>query len=329
MRGGPLALAATVLVLWMAPRIAAGAAVSETAKSNGIVECTPELMERHDPAIATQWDFPVCFEAYVSNFDTGQKLAPGGDRRFVAIPHWVVQRVDRGSEAPEARERPRTWFTVPELQSKGVAPTDASYRTTLRFRRTHYDWYERGHLAQKYLAERLNGRAGWYTHNLANAVPQRGKFNRGAWFTLECYTGAWANEFGTIWIITGPVFLADHEVKWLESDADVSAVPVAIPDAIFKIVARKDTTGDWKMLAFIYPQEDRSYAAPPWDPAQRLDTVARIEELTHQYFFPQLAENAQHLKQEVAQVLWPVRREDFDRGCRRFAPKEARDGNVR
>jgi endonuclease G len=298
-------------------------AVSNAEANNGIVDCTRSLLDRHNPDLIRESDHLVCFAAYISNFDTSQKATPSGVLRFIAVPHWVIQRVDPSSEVAEGRTRPRTWFTVPDLQAKGIAPTDASYRTTEHFRLTHPNWYERGHLAQKYLAERLPGKAGWFTHNVANAVPQRGRFNKGPWLTLECYTGAWANRYGPIWIITGPIFIADHQVAWLESDSGRNIAPVAIPDGIFKIVAKKGADGAWESLAFIYPQDDPGYVKGPWNPATRLESVARIEELTHQEFFPELSAtlHAQHIKHDVAGSLWPISKKDFDPSCRRFAPE--------
>ena len=54
------------------------AAVDEASEKAGIVECSPALLEKHNPALAGKPDTLVCFEAYVSNFNTA-RVAGGRD----------------------------------------------------------------------------------------------------------------------------------------------------------------------------------------------------------------------------------------------------------
>jgi endonuclease G, mitochondrial len=82
----------------------------------------------------------------------------------------------------------------------------------------------------------------------SNAVPQRSHFNKRPWFALECLTGAWANHYGLLWVVSGPVFLEGTPAHWLKSDIYPGALPVTIPDELFKLVARR--TDSWQALAF-------------------------------------------------------------------------------
>jgi DNA/RNA endonuclease G (NUC1) len=297
----------------------ASAASADAEKQAGIVECTPALLKKINPGLAGKPDSLVCFEAYVSNFDTGKKTADNGRSEPPGIPHWVIQHIERAVQTPETRKRPRAWFTIPHLQEQGLAPTDASYKFSKPFRDRHPNWFERGHLAQKYLAERVGETAGWFTHNVANAVPQRSQFNKGPWLTLECFTGAWSNQYGEVWVLTGPVFTRGKPAQWLRSDSDRKALPVAVSDSLFKIVFKKGPKGDWEMLAFIYPQEDRSYRKGPWNPAVWLTSVSQIERLTRQEFLVSLANGESGKKDQVAAGLWSTRKQSFDPGCKRFA----------
>ena len=137
---------------------------------------------------------------------------------------------------------------------------------------------------------------------MVNAVPQLSQFNKGPWLTLECVTGAWANKYGEVWVVAGPVFKKNRPIGWLRSDANKKALPVAIPVGIFKIVARKD--GDqWDVLAFVYPQTHKSYAKAPYDPEVWLKSVADIEQLTGEQFLSGLP-NAAQLKQKTAQKIF-------------------------
>ena len=290
------------------------AAVTDNNAKQGIVECTAAHLQKHNPdGLAGEPDRLVCFQAYVSNFNTEPRQVKGKPK-FLGVPHWVVHHIERAPEAPETKARPPKWFTVPDLAKRGIAPTDASYAFSKAFRSNHKNWYERGHLAQKYLAERLGGKSGWFTHNVVNAVPQRSQFNKGAWLTLECYTGAWANKYGEVWVIAGPIFAAKKPITWLRSDANRKALPVAIPVSMFKIVARKQQ-GNWTILAFIYPQTHKSYAKGPFDPGKWLQSVAEIERLTDEDFLSQLP-GADQLKAQAVPTLWKVTATDFDSGCK-------------
>jgi DNA/RNA endonuclease G (NUC1) len=283
---------------------------------NGVIPCTDQILRDNDPGLTGNSDRLICFDGYISNFDTELHTDGTDTPKPFAVPHWVIQHVLRTQHSPESRKRPRTWFTVPELTEERLAPTDASYHFSQYFLEQHADWYQRGHLAQKYLAERLGANAAWFTHNVVNALPQRARFNRGAWQALECYTGAWANRYGEVWIISGPIFTHTRPVSWLKSDINHRALAVAIPDEIFKIVVRRDSQSSWDALAFVYPQDDPSYRVRPFDPERWLTSVAQVELLSGQRMFPQgdLAN-----KDQIASRLWRVDKDDFDTGCRPFA----------
>lgn len=294
--------------LELAPR----SAVSETAKQ-GIIECTPEHLSRHNPDLAGKPDRLVCFQAYVSNFNT-QPREVKGKNVFLGVPHWVAHRIAKAPNAPETKKRPSRWFTVPDLAKQRIAPTDDSYKSSAAFLAKHKNWFERGHLAQKYLAERLGGQSGWFTHNVVNAVPQRSQFNKGPWLTLECYTGAWANKHGEVWVIAGPVYTKD-KFTWLKSDSMKKAMPVAIPDSMYKIVARKQQDGSWAALGFIYPQTHPSYSKGPYDPGKFVQDIAEIERLTGEEFLTRLP-NGDALKRQSGAKLWSLASSDFDPGCK-------------
>src|SRR5262249_28988399 len=238
----------------------------------------------------------VCFDAFISNFDTQDHKDADGKIRHYGIAHWVSQRVDAADKAPESRSRPSEWFSVPDLQKAGLAPTDDSYHFSAEFLDGHPNWYERGQLAAKYLAERRGRKIedhrtapAWFTHNVVNAVPQRRRFYAGAWQTLECYTGAWANKYKTVWIVSGPIFSRGQPGAdgWLRSTRH-KAMEVAVPDQLFKIVVRKEDYG-WGALAFVYPQDDPSYGKGPWNPADRLASIAQDQPGAHQNLFRSLA----------------------------------------
>lgn len=291
---------------------------SDVSERHGILECSSDRLSIHNPDLVEVSGELRCFEGYLSDFDVGV-VRVDDELRSRAIPNWVVQwvkPVTPESTIAEGRERPRTWYTIPDLAVKNRAPTDRSYQFSKSFRNRNANWYERGHLAQKHLVERLRGTAAWFTHNMANAVPQRGRFNKNTWLALECFTGAWANKYGGVWIISGPIFLLDRPSSWLTSDKYPKAIPVAIPDALFKVVIRKDKDRQKHVLAFVLPQEDQSYFEGDNNPSRWLTSVHRVEELSDEKI---LTNFDTHLRKEIASKLWSVSETHFDPSCRRFA----------
>lgn len=307
-----LQLCAIALLVFTAPVFAA---VSEADKKSGVVDCTEAVLKDHNPGLAADNDRVICFAGYISNFNT---QARDTKPKYLGVPHWVAHHVKKStSTGPESGERPGAWFTIFELADKGIAPISDSYAFSSGFRKKHKNWYDRGHLAQKYLVERLGNEAAWFTHNVVNAVPQLHVFNAGPWLTLECMTGAWANKFGEIWIVAGPIFEKNKKIKWMRSDNHKKAVPVAIPPKEFKIVVRKNGA-QWEVLSFVYPQNHKTYAKGPFDPAIWFKSVAEIERMTGLTFLEGLP-NGAALKANEAEKLWPVAKSDFDSGCKKQA----------
>jgi len=283
--------------------LAACALTSHAATDWGTVECSTAHVSAHNPGLAKVSDTLVCFEGYLSNFDTARNRDEDNPPR--GVPYWIAHRVKKTRTSPESRARPRAWFTLPDLAREGIAPTDDSYKFSQKFRNK---------------AERLGESAGWFTHNLANAVPQKGQFNKTAWLSLECLTGAWANQYGEVWVVTGPIFVNGQPTRWLKSDNHKKALAVAIPDSLFKIVVRKTKADAWEVLAFIYPQEHDSYRKPkPWDEATYLTSVAQIEKLTEEQFFVGKADKTTPPKNKASKKVWPVKKESYDSGCKPMA----------
>ena len=265
------------------------------------------------------------FRAFVSSFDGADDDNGDGLADTLGIPQWVAYQITRHTEPLTSGKRPGKWSTDPELSALNLAPTDDTYRYSAAFRKTHPDWYVRGHLAMKYHAERIGPEAGRETHTLLNAVPQRAQFNSGIWLDLECRSGAWANEFGAVWVVTGPVFYEGGPKAWI-GEREKGERPAAVPDALFKVVIKE--SGDPQrpeVLGFVYPQEDPSYGKGPYPHEQFLVSIDRIEDLTGLDFMTILDERDQTtIESAEASSLWPVKARSFTEGCkrsRRYAEK--------
>lgn len=250
------------------------------------------------------------FRAYTTNI-------AGEDGVVWGIPAWVAYEVKRfDGDCVPTKKRP-SWFSDNELVEQGIAPRDNSYRYTRNWRQSHPDWYVRGHLAMKFLAERLGHDAAWNTHTMLNAVPQRSKFNSGIWQELEMLTGAWAQRYGAVWVITGPIVIDGDPSGRIGEEGEFL---VAIPDALFKIVVKdSDDPGRPDVLAFVYPQyESRYYGQAPYPHQRYLTSVDAIEAVTGLDFLTDLPSDVEAEIEAGHPIwLWEVEDEEFLGACRR------------
>ena len=249
------------------------------------------------------------FRAYTTCFDGDDDDDGDGTPDKWAIPHWVAYEIKQfPGTLSKGPKRPSPWITDIDLYNKGIAPKDASYHFSKTWKEAHPDspqlGYHRGHLCMKHHAWRLGADADWNTHTVLNACPQRSKLNGGIWCGLENRTAKWADKYGSAWIITGPIVYNNKPSKWLGQHGEV---PVAIPDAFFKIVIR-ELNDQLHVLAFLYPQEGIGYnkgCKYDYDHTAYLTSVDIIEALTGLDFFPEVSENIETKIEEVMQIsLW-------------------------
>ena len=268
----------------------------------------------HDRWKTTPRDIVTEFRAYITSFDSADDNDGDGTPDKWAIPEWVsyeMRKLD-GPLGP-APGRPSKWITIPELFQQGIAPSDDSYHFPQAWRTANPDHplndFDRGHMCMKQHAFRLGADADWNTHTVLNACPQKKDLNSGIWQRLENQTAAWADEYGKVWIICGPVVFNHKPKLWLfgpEGEGD-DEVPVAIPDAFFKIVV-KDREGSNvpDVLAFLFPQKGVDYShSRDGEFLPHLTSVDTIEALTGLDFFTVLPSAGQEAIEEMIAVeLW-------------------------
>ncbi len=243
----------------------------------------------HDKFITLPRDEVKKFRSFTTSMDSKGNDDNYGRGEANGTPKWVAYEIKiyNGVCIP-TKSRP-TWKAQQKYVVNGIAPKDNSYVYSKPFRNAHSDRYVRGHLQMKLIAERLGHDAAANTHTFLNAVPQRGKFNRGIWLDLEYITSAWAQKYKSIWVVTGPIYLDGLASGYL---GEKNEFRVAIPDALYKIVIKNnETTGIPYILAFIYPQLDAGYFTKNYDQSRYLSTVDEIELLTALDFLTDLPKN--------------------------------------
>ncbi len=116
--------------------------------------------------------------------------------------------------------------------------------------------YDRGHLvasANKLDTQIQNSE----TFLLSNMCPQVPEFNRGIWKELEEAIRKLdaVKENLETYVISGPLFYFDQEVKMLGNDNEKISVTLPIPHAFFKSVLTERSSGVINMWSFIIPNE--------------------------------------------------------------------------
>ncbi|MBI9104501.1 MAG: DNA/RNA non-specific endonuclease [Spirochaetales bacterium] len=235
----------------------------------------------HDKWETKPVDHRFEFAAYTGSFDTDDDNNGDGVGDIWGIPEWVSYEIKALEEDYPLASRPG-WMTDEVLFSQGLAPDDDTYRVsgtrTLAEVKTNYR-FVRGHMCPKDAAERISADAAYNTHTMLNAVPQLQSQNNGIWKELEQHCTDWADEYNRIWVICGPVFFAKTPSMWLGQDDEFRA---AIPDALFKIVARQENDNSLTTIAFVIPN---ILTTTETELADYITTIDRLESLTGLDFF--------------------------------------------
>jgi len=123
------------------------------------------------------------------------------------------------------------------------------------------------------------------TFFLSNMSPQVAGFNRGIWSSLEDQVRKWANEYQTIYVVTGPIFNNNLGI--------IGPGEVTVPGYYYKVIF----DGKDKMIGLILPNASSSKSMD-----QFVVTVDQIELQTGIDFFPGI--NDQLENQLEANTEW-------------------------
>lgn len=177
----------------------------------------------------------------------------------------------------------------------------ADWRSLMRIGQDDYtgSGYDRGHMAPNYAMSQLYGKdAQLDSFLMTNVTPQKSNLNQKLWQRLEeAEIDIFAPQFGTVWVVTGPIF--SQKTKRLRSSSWVE-----IPEAFYKIYVVPARTGhEPQMLAFIVPQNVRGN-----EPLERfVVNVDQVETLTGFDFFYELDDSVEKkLETGIDPSQWPL-----------------------
>ncbi|KAA6411349.1 MAG: putative endonuclease mitochondrial precursor [Lasallia pustulata] len=224
-----------------------------------------------DPSGLFQYGFPGPIADLRPNLSTVSAF----DRR-TRNPHWVAEHITAASLALSNGDRQHSVF----VEDVSIPPP---------FRAKLHDYfrsgYDRGHQVPaadaKWSQEAMD-----QTFLLSNMCPQVGDgFNRDYWAHLEDFCRRLTNNFPSVRIVTGPLYLPRKDLsdgKWRVSYEVIGNPPnIAVPTHFYKVIFAEDgkTGGDVSLGAFVLPNAPIASHKPLTDFEVRIEDVERASGL--------------------------------------------------
>jgi endonuclease G len=210
------------------------------------------------------------------------------------IPAWVSYRLLKEYFDPGAPDFPRLSRFI----------TDTSLPQALQVTHDHYTGtgYDRGHMAPHASMQGRTQECVRESYFLSNISPQTPALNRTIWKNLEEKERDWTRKFGTVWIITGPIFEHGQVTERMSPSNSALSDQVAIPSRFFKILIRRESE-TLHAIAFVMPNrkeafvDDRDFA--PWQ--VRIDDVESAAGLD---FLGNLPDDVENSIESSMESIW-------------------------
>lgn len=194
---------------------------------------------------------------------------------------WVAYEL---TEAETENVYKRTNKFMPDPMVATGSATNADYKRS---------GFDRGHLAPAADMEwsAITTAESFYYSNMS---PQRPGFNRGIWKQLEEQVRDWAVDYGSIYVVTGPVLT--------EGLSTIGPDNVAVPKYYYKVILEYNAKGV-KGIGFVLPNESSK------EPLQTFAvSIDAVEKLTGIDFYPALDDEQEAvIERTVCVSCWGLR----------------------
>ena len=180
-------------------------------------------------------------------------------------PNWVMWEL-RGEHVMNRKEGVWNDYRVDEELPEEERSTLEDY--------AHSD-YDRGHMCP-------GGDCNWddagrdETFVLSNMCPQHPKLNRGDWKEIENACRKWAQQYGRVFIVCGPIFFKSQEHERIGQNQ------VPVPEAFFKVVLCVEE-GNRKGIGFICRNTEGNRKKDFY-----VNSIRQVERVMGYRFFPTL-----------------------------------------
>lgn len=185
-------------------------------------------------------------------------------------PNWVAWRLDKQTLL-ENESRTNKFLPDPDLSAREAV-------TTVDYKGSGYD---RGHMCPA-ADSRWHWKAMQESFYMSNICPQNHKLNGGDWKELEDACRRWAEQWGTLYVVCGPIFYRDGKPEYIGREQKVR-----VPDAFFKVVL---CTEPMQAIGFVY----KNHAANK-KMSSYINSVDEVERITGYDFFPTLPDDVERL----------------------------------
>src|SRR5574344_486441 len=154
--------------------------------------------------------------------------------------------------------------------------------------------YDRGHLAPAADME-WSERSVHDSFLMSNMTPQAPQFNRGMWKELEEQVRLWAETFGEVYVVTGPVL-----EKKAAAYKHIGADEVTVPEYFYKVLLAQlnDESHTVIGIGFILPPQ--ACTGPISDSAVTIDAVERRTNLDFFSPLPDPTENTVEAEEQLS-----------------------------
>ena len=152
--------------------------------------------------------------------------------------------------------------------------------------------YDRGHMCP-------GGDCNWddegrdETFLLSNMCPQNPNLNRGDWKEIEMACRKWAQQYGRIYIVCGPIFMKSQKHERIGPNQ------MPVPEAFFKVVLCNSPTSA-KGIGFICRNTDGNRKKDFY-----VNSIRQVERVTGYRFFPNLNDSIKSMIYDIDDItIW-------------------------
>lgn len=192
------------------------------------------------------------------------------------IPLWVAWKLTKGHTNGKNKREGMKFMEDEEVPMPRATNTDYVQ-----------SGYDRGHMCpsgDNKWSEQAQLESFLYT----NCCPQLHSLNAGDWEELESQCRTWAQKYGEIYIVCGPVFLN-------KKHKTIGRNKVVVPEAFFKVVLCMK--GEPKGIGFIYRNTKANQKMFSY-----VNSIDDIERITGIDFFPALPDKVENAVERMADL---------------------------
>ena len=199
--------------------------------------------------------------------------------KFTRQPNWVMWKLT-GDHVMQRKEGVWNEYKEDEELSPDIRATLEDYASS---------GYDRGHMCP-------GGDCNWddegrdETFVLSNMCPQNPNLNRGDWKEIEIACRKWAENYGCVYIVCGPIFFKSQEHERIGPNQ------IPVPEAFFKVVLCADPTAP-RGIGFICRNTDGNRKKDFY-----VNSIRQVERVTGYKFFTNLEESIKNIVYDMDDI---------------------------